>query len=160
MKKPQQNLDVPTTRSSTRVATIQVSEIMKPKGKRTPNIVESSEPIKKTYKRLKKKSVPQPDSNEEKNESDDLSQYKVVSHNPSSNIDNLCENINTNLDLSGFTHVDFDKIGSVDKSKVEEAIYEMMSTFKSTTLEIYDSLPKSLYDRVEKKWQFSLTIER
>lgn len=58
--------------------------------------------------------MPQPDLDEEKTESDELSQYKVVSHNPSSNIDNLCENIITNADLSGFTHVDFDKLGSVD----------------------------------------------
>lgn len=36
----------------------------------------------------------------------------------------------------------------------------MMVTFKSTPLEISVSLPKSLYDRVEKKWQFSLAIEK
>lgn len=62
--------------------------------------------------------------------------------------------------MSGFTHVDFDKLGSVDKNKVEEAIYEMMAKFKSTPLEIVDSLPKSLYDRVEQKWQYSLTTEK
>ena len=77
------------------------------------------------------------------------------SYNPSSDIDNLCENIKTNADLLGFTHVDFDNLGSI-----EEAIYDMMVTFKTTPLKIANSLPKSLYDRVEKKWKFNLTIER
>ena len=84
----------------------------------------------------------------------------MVRHNLSSDIDNLCENIITNTNFSSITPVGFDMLGSVDKSKVEEAIYEMMNTFKSTPLDIVDSLPKSLYDRVEKKWKFSLTIQR
>lgn len=100
------------------------------------------------------------DSDEEKTESEDLIQFKVVIHNLSSYIDKLCDNIKINADLSGFTHVDFDKLGSVDKNKVEEALYEMMATFKSTPLEISDSLPKSLYDLVEQKWQYSLTTKR
>ena len=36
----------------------------------------------------------------------------------------------------------------------------MMTTFKMTLIEITNSLPKSLYDRVEKSWQYSLTTER
>lgn len=160
LKKPQQKPAIPITRSSTRATTVQATKVVKPKDKRTLDTTELSEPAKKTYKKLKKKSVPQPDSDEEKSELDDLSQYKVVSHNPSFDIDNLCGNIVTNANLSRFTHVDFDNLGSVDKNKVEESIYEMMTTFKSTPLEIVDSLPKSLYDQVEKKWQFSLTIER
>jgi hypothetical protein len=109
---------------------------------------------------LKNKSVPQLDSNEEKTKSDGLSQYKVVSHNPSSDIDNLCENIVTNIDLSRFTHVDFDKLQSVDKNKVEKAIYGMMTAFKYTPLDIANSLPKSLHDRIEKKWYYILTTYR
>lgn len=146
MKKPQQKPIVPTTRSSTRETTIQEREFLKPKGKRTPEIVEMSEPTKKTYKRLKNKLVPQLDLDEEKIELDDLSQFKVVSHNPSSNLDNLCDNINSNVDLSSFTHIEFDKLGEAYQNKVEEAIYEMMATFKSTPLEIANSLPKILYD--------------
>ena len=91
----------------------------KPKGKRIANTIELSEPTKMTYTILRKKSTPQKDSNEEKIELEDLNQYKVVSHNPSSNIDNLCEKITTNENLYGFTHVDFDKLGQVDKNKVE-----------------------------------------
>lgn len=84
----------------------------------------------------------------------------MVSNNPSFDIDNLCENVLKNEDLSGFSHIDFDKLGSVDKNNVEEAIYDMMVMFNSTPLEISNSIPKSLYDRVEKKWNFSLTTER
>ena len=36
----------------------------------------------------------------------------------------------------------------------------MMENFKTTPIEISNSLPKSLYDRVEKIWQYNLTTER
>ena len=84
----------------------------------------------------------------------------MISHTPSSDIDNLCEKNKTNVDFPCLTHVDFDNLGSVDKNKVEEAINDMMATFKTTPLEIFNSLPKNIYDRVEQKWQFILTIER
>lgn len=48
MKKPQKKPAIPTTRSSTRATTIQASEVAKPKGKRTPDTTEPSEPAKKT----------------------------------------------------------------------------------------------------------------
>lgn len=95
--------------------------------------------------------MPQLDSYEEKKKSDDMSQFKVVSHNPSSDLDNLCDNIKLNADLSSFKHIEFYKLGKVDQNIVEEAIYVMMATFKSTPLEISNSLPKSLYDQVEQK---------
>ena len=85
---------------------------------------------------------------EEKIESDELSQSKVVSQNPSSSIDNICENIKTNGDLSSFFHRYFDKLGIVDKNSIEQAIYDMMETFKTIPLEISNSIPKILYDRV------------
>ena len=84
----------------------------------------------------------------------------MVSHSPSSNLDNLCENIKTNADLSGFTHGEFDKLGKIEMNKVEEYVYAMMETFKKTPIKISNSLPQSLYDRVEKRWQYSLTTER
>ena len=84
----------------------------------------------------------------------------MVSHSPSSNLDNLCENIKNNVDLSGFTHVEFDKLGKLDMDKVEESIYVMMETFKKTLIDIPNSLPKGLYDRVKKRWKYSLTTER
>ena len=89
--------------------------------------------------------------NEEKIESDDNSQFKVLSHNPLSDLENLCENIKNSADLSGFSHVDFDNLGKVENNQVEEAIYAMMEIFKKTPLEIVNSMPRSLYERVEKK---------
>lgn len=71
----------------------------------------------------------------------------------------MCD-IKANANFLGFTHVDFDKLGSVEKNNIEEAIYYMMVTFKTTPLEIANSLPKRLYERVEKKWQLSLQTER
>lgn len=159
VKQSQPNLVVPLTRSSSRAATIQAIEVAKPKEKREIFIAGMSQPAKKTYRRLRKKKK-KDELDEEKIESNHLSQFKVVSYNPSSNIDNLYDNIKTNRDLSSFTHVYFDKLGSIDKNKVEESIYDMMATFKTTPLEIVDSLPKSLYNIVKQKWQYSLTTER
>lgn len=76
----------------------------------------------------------------------------VESHNPSSDLDNLCENIITNAYFSRFTHENFDKLGSYNKNEVKEAI---LASFKSIRLEF-----NQLIDRVEQKKQFSLTIER
>ena len=36
----------------------------------------------------------------------------------------------------------------------------MMEKFKTTQLEISNSTPKNLYDRVEKKWHYCLNLER
>ena len=91
------------------------------------------------------------DFEEEKIESDDISQFKVVSHNPLLDLENLCENVKNNADLSGFSHVDFDKLSKVEKNQVEEALYAMMEKFKTTPLELANSMPKSLYERVEWK---------
>ena len=43
---------------------------------------------------------------------------------------------------------------------MEEALYSMMSKFKNTPLEFSNSIPKSLYDIVEKKWHYYLNLER
>ena len=83
-----------------------------------------------------------------------------MSHSPSSNLDNLCENIRNNVNLSGFSHIEFDNLKNIKKNQVEEAIYAMMDTLKKTPLEIANSIPKSLYDRVEKKWHYCLNTKR
>ena len=75
---------------------------------------------------------------------DEMSQFQVVCHSHSSDLDNLCDNIRHNIDFSEFTHVEFDKLGNLDMNKVKEAIYEMMATFKTTPIEISNSLPKIL----------------
>ena len=60
----------------------------------------------------------------------------MVSHNPSSDLDNLCENIRNNVDLSGLSHIEFDNIGKIEKNQVEEVVYSMMEIFKRTPLEL------------------------
>ena len=84
----------------------------------------------------------------------------MVSHCPSSDLDNICESIRNNADLSSLAHIKFDKLGNVEMNQVEDSIYDMMETFKKTPIEIANSLPKELSDRVEQKWQYSLNIER
>lgn len=83
----------------------------------------------------------------------------MVSHSSSYDLDNLCENIKTSVDLSGFSHILFNKLGKLEMDKVEESAYAMIETFKMTPIEISNSLPKNLYDRVEQRWKYSLTTE-
>ena len=73
----------------------------------------------------------------------------MVSHNPSSDLENLCENVKNSADLSRFSHIDFDNLGKVEKNQVEEAIYAIMENFKKAPLEITNSIPKNVYERVE-----------
>ena len=84
----------------------------------------------------------------------------MVNHNPSSNLDNLCENIWINVDLLGFSHIDFDNLGKIEKDQVEEVVYAMMVVLKKNPLEFVNSIPKILYDRVEKKWHCCLDTEK
>ena len=139
----------PTTRASTTFTAQKAKEVAKPKEKEA-----------EAQKRPRRKYVAQTKSNEEKIESDDNNQFQVVSHSPSSDLNNLCENIRNNANLSSFSHIEFDNLGNIEKNQVEEEIYSMMATFKKNPLEISNSIPKSLYERVEKKWHYYLNIER
>lgn len=158
VKNVQHQPATPVTKSCTRENTKKIKEVEKPRGKTAISPIEESQPEKKN--KLRRKYVAPTKSDGERKELDDISQFQVVSHNPSSDIDNLCENVNNKADLSGFAHVVFDKLGKIDQNKVEDAIYEMMDTFKTPPIDISSSLLKSVYDRVELKWQYSLTTER
>ena len=103
------------------------------------------------HKRLGKKYIAQHESDEERTKSDDNNQFKVVIHNPLSNLENLCENVKNSVDLTKFSHFEFDNLGKVEKNLVQEAIYAMMENCKKATLEIANSMPKTLYERVEQK---------
>ena len=83
-----------------------------------------------------------------------------MSHNPSLDLDNLCENVINNVDLSRFSHIDFENLGKVENNQVEMAIYAMMATFKKAPLEIANSIPKILYERVEQNWNYCLDTKR
>ena len=78
----------------------------------------------------------------------------MVSHNPSLDLENLCENVRNNANFSSFSHFEFDNLGKIENNQVEEVVYSMMATFKKNPLELANSIPKILYDRVEKKWHY------
>ena len=48
-----------------------------------------------------------------------------MSRNPSLDLDNLCENIRNNFDLSGFSHIEFDNLGKIENNQVEEVVYDV-----------------------------------
>ena len=84
----------------------------------------------------------------------------MVSHKPLSDIENLCANIKNNAVLSGLKNIDFEKLGREEKNLVEEAVYSLISKFKNTPLEFYNTIPKGLYDIVEQKWHYYLNLEK
>ena len=43
---------------------------------------------------------------------------------------------------------------------VEESIYTMMAKFKTTPLELDNTIPKELYSIVETKWNYCLNMEK
>ena len=65
----------------------------------------------KSRKDKEEKYVAQLDLDEERRESDENNQFKVVSHNPLSDLENVCENIKSNENLSVLKSIDFDKLG-------------------------------------------------
>ena len=56
------------------------------------------------------KYVVQPDFDEEKTKSEDTSQFKVVSHASKSDLENICDNIKDNVDLTSLKSIDFGKL--------------------------------------------------
>ena len=64
----------------------------------------------------------------------DISQFRVVSHAPKSNIDKICDNVRKNADFSELKSIDFNKLSREDQNKVEESIYAMMEEFNNTPL--------------------------
>ena len=91
----------PTTRATTRETTQKAKEEEKEKKK----------PIEQTgeVQRKRRKYVAQLDFDEERKESEDNNQFRVVSHPPKSTIDKLCEKIR-NADLNDLKTLDFNKL--------------------------------------------------
>ena len=50
------------------------------------------------------------ESDEERRELDDNSQFRVVSHTPKSDLENTCDNIRDSADLSSLKGLDFNKL--------------------------------------------------
>ena len=133
-----------TTRATTKATTQKAKEEAAKKKKTTRKMEE--EP------RKRRKYVAQPNSDEERTESDDNSQFKVVSH-PKSSIDKLCRQIK-NDDLNDLRNTKFYKPTKEEKIKIEEYVYAMMVEYKHTHLELDGSMPKELYKIVGDKWHF------
>ena len=112
-------------------------------------------------KKPKRKCIAQPESDdEEKTESEDIIQFRVVSHTPKSDLDNICDNVRNNADFSGLKNIEFNKLSRVDQNKVEESVYVMMAEFKNTPLELDNTIPKDLYTIFENKWHYCLKMEK
>ena len=91
----------PTTRATTRASTQKAKEEIKEKNTDTEQTGE--------VQRKRRKYVAHPDSDEERIESEDNNQFKVVSHLPKFAIAKLCEKIR-NVDLNDLKTLDFNKI--------------------------------------------------
>lgn len=97
---------------------------------------------------------------EERTKSDDNIQFRVESHAPKSNIDNICENIRDNADLTGLKTIELNKLNREDQNKIEESVYAMMAKFKNNPLEFDTTMPKDLCSVVENKWHYFLNMEK
>jgi len=84
-------------------------------------------------------------------ELEDISQFRVVRHDPKSNIDKICDNVRKSADFSKLKSIDFNKLSREDQNKIEESVYAMMAEFKNTPLELDNTMPKELYEIVEFK---------
>ena len=75
-------------------------------------------------------------------------------------MENVCNNIRDNADLTGLKSIDFTKLSREEQNTVEESIYTMMAKFKTTPLELDNSMPKELSSIVENKWHYCPNMEK
>ena len=97
------------------------------------------------------------DTNEE---IEDTSQFRVVSHPPKSKVDRICDNIRNHVDISELKSISFGKLTKEEKNNIEDSIYSMMAKFKTTPLELDNTMPKDLYSLIENKWHYCLNLEK
>ena len=90
----------------------------------------------------------------------DNEQFRVVSHSSKFDIENICDNIRDNSYLTRLKTIYFNKLSREEHNIVEESIYTMMVKFKTTPLELDNSMPKELSSIVENKWHYSLNMEK
>ena len=91
-------------------------------------------------------------------ESNDANQFKVVSN--KSQVDNLCDNIKNNVDLTGFKKLHFEKLSKEEKTRIQETMYHMMWTLKKVPIEITKKLPRRLRILIDQRWFGCLLNER
>ena len=132
-KKPaaKPTLAKPTTRADTSKSAQEEKEPEKEK-----DAEQGEQPQKK-----RRKLIVAPESDDEGIESDE-EQYRLVRRSTSSRLENICNNIRDNADLSSLLTLEFNKLSKEQQRTVEESIYTMMAKFKTTPLELDDSIPK------------------
>ena len=84
----------------------------------------------------------------------------MVSHTPKSELEIICDNVKENADLSDLKGIEFNKLSREQQNMVKESIYTMMAKFKTTPLELANTMPKELYSIVENKWHYCLNMEK
>ena len=109
--------------------------------------------------RKKRRLIVPPESEEEETESDE-EQFRLVRHSTSSKLESICNNIRDNVDFSGLKTIEFNKLSNEQQSTMEESIYTMMEKYKTTPLELDDSIPKELSSLIDNKWHYYLKMER
>lgn len=56
--------------------------------------------------------------------------------------------------------IEFIKLSQEEQNKIENYVYALMIKFKTTPLELDNSIPKELYSLIENKWHHCLNIEK
>ena len=102
-------------------------------------------------KKLRIKYIAQLEKADEKIESEDTSQFRVVSHAPKSDLENISDNVKDNANLIRLKNIEFNKLDREDQNMLEESVYSMMEKFMNTPLELDNTMPKELYVIVETK---------
>lgn len=69
-------------------------------------------------KKQRRKYIAQPETNDERIDSEDTRQFRVVSHPPKSDLENSCENIRNNADLTELKSINFENLGREEKNLI------------------------------------------
>lgn len=93
--------------------------------------VVSSHPKKKSRRKLV---LQKDDDDEEMTNIDDNRKLKVERHRHPTSVDEICQNIKIIGGLAGFNLIKFERLRKDDKENIEEAMIEMICTFKMTPL--------------------------
>lgn len=143
--KPKKPIAKPTpAKPTTRADTSKKDHTEKEKSKEKA-IEQSEQPQKK-----RRKLIVSPELDDEGTESDE-EQYRLVRCSTSSKLENVCNNIRDYADFSGLTTIEFNELSKEKQRTIEESIYTMMEKFKTTPLELDDSIPKELSSLIENK---------
>ena len=56
--------------------------------------------------------------------------------------------------------IDFNKLTREEQNIVEDSMYTMMEKFKTTPLELDNTMSRELYSIIENKWHYYLNMEK